>query len=97
MLQTLERRRKYTGAILSDKHALTVERSSYLFLPFLITLSNFRKTIFIFNAKGSSMQIRNLSVDSPTYDILELYSLLLTFYHDVHYKQRRIRNYEKVE
>ena len=43
--------------------------------------------------KIHSCKSENLSVDSPTYDIFELYSSLVTFYHDVHYKQRKIRNY----
>ena len=47
--------------------------------------------------KVHSCKSENLSVDSPTYDILELYSSLDTFHHNVHYKQRRIRNYGKME
>ena len=47
--------------------------------------------------KAHSCKSENLPVDSPTYDILELYSSLVGFYHNMHYKQRRIRNYGKVE
>ena len=47
--------------------------------------------------KVDSCKSENLSVDSPTYEILEIHSILVTFYHNVHYKQRRIRSYGKVE
>ena len=38
-----------------------------------------------------------ISLDSPIYDILERYISLVTLYRNVHYKQRRIRSYGKVE
>ena len=47
--------------------------------------------------KVHSCKSKNLSVDSSTYDILELYCSLVTFYHNVHYKHKRIKNYEKGE
>ena len=47
--------------------------------------------------KVHSCKSENLSVDSPTYDILELHSTLGRFYHSVPYKQRRNRSYGKVE
>ena len=69
---------------------VTVERLADLFLALLITLLNFRKLYLFLMLKVHSWKSKNLSVDSPTYDILELYSSLVTFYHNVHYKQRRI-------
>ena len=37
--------------------------------------------------KVHSCKSENLSDDSPTCDILELYSSLVTFYHNVHYRE----------
>ena len=76
---------------------VTVERLADLFLALSITLLNFRKLYLFLMLKVHSWKSQNLSVDSPTYDILELYSSLVTFYHNVHYKQRRIRSYGKVQ
>ena len=45
--------------------------------------------------KVDSCKSENLSVDSPTYEILEIHSILVTFYHNVHYKQRRLEVMEK--
>ena len=53
---------------------------------------NFRKSMIIFNVKGLFMQIVKFICD-----ILELYSSLVTFYHNVYYKQRKNRSYGKVE
>ena len=47
--------------------------------------------------KVHSCKSENLSVDSPTYDILEVHSTLVGFCHNVQYKQRKIRSYGKVE
>ena len=47
--------------------------------------------------KVHSCKSENLSVNSPTYYMLELYSSLVTFYHNVHYKQKKIRSYRKAE
>ena len=76
---------------------VTVERLVYHFWALLITLSNFRKQYLFLVFKAHSWKSETLSVDSPTYDILELHSTLVRFYHNVHYKQRRIRSYGKVE
>ena len=57
---------------------------------------NFLKTIFLM-LKVHSCKSENLSVNSPTYDILEVHSTLVRFYHNVQYKQRKIRSYGKVE
>ena len=76
---------------------VTVERLACLFLALLITLLNFRKLYLFLVFKVHSCKSKTLSVDSPTYDILELHSALVRFYHNVHYKQRRIRSYGKVE
>ena len=76
---------------------VTVERLACLFLALLITLLNFRKLYLFLMLKVDSCKSENLSVDSPTYEILEIHSILVTFYHNVHYKQRRIRSYGKVE
>ena len=73
-----------------------MERLAYLYLALLITLLNFLKTIFLM-LKVHSCKSENLSVNSPAYYILELYSSLVTFYHNVHYKQRKIRSYRKAE
>ena len=76
---------------------VTMERLACLFLALLITLLNFRKLYLFLVFKVHSCKSKTLSVDSPTYDILELHSALVRFYHNVHYKQRRIRSYGKVE
>ena len=76
---------------------VTVERLAYLFLALLITLLNFRKLYLFLMLKVHSCKSENLSVDSPTYDILEVHSTLVRFYHNVQYKQRKIRSYGKVE
>ena len=76
---------------------VTVERLAYHFLALLITLLNFRKLYLFLVFKVHSCKSETLSVDSPTYDILELHSTLVGFYHNVRYKQRRIRSYGKVE
>ena len=76
---------------------VTVERLAYHFWALLITLSNFRKLYLFLVFKAHSWKSETLSVDSPTYDILELHSTLVRFYHNVRYKQRRVRSYGKVE
>ena len=76
---------------------VTMERLAYFFLALLINLLNFRKLYLFLMLRVHSCKSENLSVDSPTYDILELYSTLGRFYHNVHYKQRRVRSYGKVE
>ena len=47
--------------------------------------------------KVPSCKSENLSVDSPIYDILKVHSTLVRFYHNVQYKQRKIRSYGKAE
>ena len=74
---------------------VTVERLACLFLALLITLLNFRKLYLFLVFKVHSCKSKTLSVDSPTYDILELHSSLVMFYRNVHYKQRKIRSYGK--
>ena len=74
-----------------------VERLAYLFLTLLINLSNFRKLYLFLVFKVHSYKSKILSVDSPTYDFLELHSTLVRLYHNVHYKQRRVRSSGKVE
>ena len=65
---------------------------------FINNFVKFPKTIYLFLIlKVDSCKSENLSVDSPTYEILEIHSILVTFYHNVHYKQRRIRSYGKVK
>ena len=76
---------------------VTVERLACLFLALLITLLNFRKLYLFLVFKVHSCKSKALSVDSPIYNILELHSTLVRFYHNVHYKERRIRSYGKVE
>ena len=74
-----------------------VEGLAYLFLALLINLSNFRKLYLFLVFKVHSCKSKILSADSSTYDILELHSTLVRFYHNVRYKQRRVRSYGKVE
>ena len=74
-----------------------MERLAYLFLASLITLLNFRKLYLFLMLKVPSCKSENLSFDSPIYDILEVHSTLVRFYHNVQYKQRKIRSYGKVE
>ena len=76
---------------------VTVERLAYHFWALLTTLSNFRKLYLFLVFKVHSYKSETLSVNSSTYGILELHSTLVSFYHNVHYKQRRIRSYGKVE
>ena len=62
---------------------VTVERLTYLFLALLITLLNFRKLYLFLMLKVHSCKSENLSVDSPTYDILEVHSTVVRFCHNV--------------
>ena len=76
---------------------VTVERWTYLFLALLITSLNFRKLYSFLVFKVHLCKSETLSVDSPIYDILELHCTLVRFYHNVYYKERRIKSYGKVE
>ena len=76
---------------------VTVERLAYLFLALLINLLNFQKLYLFLVFKVHSCKSETLSVNSPTYDILELRSTLVRFYHNVYYKQRGIKTYGRVE
>ena len=63
---------------------------------FINKFVKFPKTIFLV-FKVHSCKSETLSVNSPTYDILELHSTLVRFYHNVYYKQRGIKSYGRVE